>query len=82
MAGKAPETPIVNERAQRKRASSALDAVVRAVKKGTLSQEELDKIDWEAVKRANGIKSYPQSTTCTLSQSVIRWIKTKLTPWL
>lgn len=82
MAGRAPETPIVNERAQKKRAAQALGTVMRAVKKGTLSQEELLQIDWAAVKRANGIESYPQSTTCTLSQSVIRWIKTKLTPWL
>lgn len=86
---KSPETPIVNAKRQRRRERGRLgiDTPRPQRKKGVvfLPQKNLSEIDWARIKKLNNIKdkhSYPQSTTCTLLGSMLRWIKTKVTPWL
>lgn len=83
-----PETPIVNKKNQRRRerAQLGIPPQITAKKKdNTLSQKELQNIDWFKVKtstKSGENALYPQSTTCTLAKKVLRWFQTKLTPWL
>lgn len=87
MRGEIPTTPRVNERrrAKMERRKARGGAPIINSKSKTLSQKELMAIDWWKVKTSTKTgedATYPQSTTCIYIRNMIRWIKTKVTPWL
>lgn len=59
---------------------------VRKKNEMSLAQEELARVDWDKLKELNNVnkdeKSYPQSTTCIYIKNMIRYIQTKVKPWL
>lgn len=91
MSGEIPISPRINKKRRAKktrrkeRKQKGIILTNYTPKKDTLSQQDLLSINWKKVKLStkNGEEAiYPQSTTCIYIKSMIRWIKTKVTPWL